>query len=105
MKLKSATARGDRLMQLKTLARVLAISIDTCDDARALPALAKQYRETMREIYEIEGAENHGDEIGEIIAQRAADRKPGAVRKDRSALSKHGRDGCGPAAACGRDFS
>ena len=65
--MKSVTARGDRLRQLKTLAGVLAANIDACDDTRALPALAKQYRETVREIEEIEG-------------------KPGAVRKDRSAV-------------------
>lgn len=86
MKMKSATARGDRLTQLKALAKVLAESIDTCDDARALPALAKQYRETVREIEEIEGAVNHDDEIGAILAQRQADGKPGAVRKDRSGV-------------------
>lgn len=83
-KMKSVTARGDRLKQLKTLAGVLASSIDSCVDARALPQLAKQYRETIREIEEIEGAENRGDEIGEIIAQREADGKPGAVRKNRA---------------------
>lgn len=86
MKMKSVTARGDRLRQLKTLAGVLAVNIDACDDARALPALAKQYRETVREIEEIEGTQNHGDEISELLAQRQADGKPGAVRKDRSAV-------------------
>lgn len=86
MKMKRVTAKGDRLRQLKTLAGVLAANIDTCDDARALPALAKQYRETVREIEEIEGTQNHGDEISELIAQRQADGKPGAVRKDRSAV-------------------
>lgn len=85
--MKSVTARGDRLRQLKTLAGVLAANIDACDDARALPALAKQYRETVREIEEIEGTQNHGgDEISELLAQRQADGKPGAVRKDRSAV-------------------
>lgn len=84
--MKSVTARGDRLRQLKTLAGVLAANIDACDDAMALPALAKQYRETVREIEEIEGTQNHGDEISELLAQRQADGKPGAVRKDRSAV-------------------
>ena len=62
MKMKSVTARGDRLKQLKELARVLAESIDSCLDPKALPPLARQYRETIREIEEIEGANNHGDE-------------------------------------------
>lgn len=89
MKMKSVTAKGDRLKQLKTLAGILAQSIDDCEDVRALPQLAKQYRETIREIEELEGAQNHGDEIGEILAQRQADGKPGAVRADRTALPNH----------------
>lgn len=84
--MKSITTRGDRLQQLKTLASVLASSIDSCDDARALPALAKQYRETVREIEEIGGAQNSGDEISEILAGRQADGKPGTVRKNRAAI-------------------
>lgn len=86
VKMKSVTARGGRLKQLQTLAGVLAASIDSCEDDRALPALAKQYRETIREIEEIEGAEHRGDEIGALIAQRQTDGKPGAVRPDRSAV-------------------
>ena len=84
MKMKSATARNDRLLQLKELAKVLAGSIDSCNDPKVLPPLAKQYRETIREIEEIEGANNHGDEVGDILGERAADGKPGAVRKDRA---------------------
>ena len=52
--MKSITARGTRLEQLKQLAKVLAAGIDTCEDCRALPPLTKQYRETIREIEEIE---------------------------------------------------
>ena len=89
MKMKSVTAKGDRLKQLKTLAGILAQNIDDCEDVRTLPQLAKQYRETIREIEELEGAQNHGDEIGEILAQRQADGKPGAVRADRTALPNH----------------
>lgn len=89
MKMKSVTVKGDRLKQLKTLAGILAQNIDDCEDVRALPQLAKQYRETIREIEELEGAQNHGDEIGEILAQRQADGKPGAVRADRTALPNH----------------
>lgn len=82
--MKSITARGTRLDQLKQLAKVLAAGIDTCKDCRALPQLTKQYRETIREIEEIEGANNHGDEVSDILGERAADGKPGAVRKDRA---------------------
>lgn len=85
--MKSITTKGTRLDQLKQLAKVLAAGIDTCEDCRALPALTKQYRETIREIEEIEGVENDGDEIGAILAARESDGKPGAIRKDRTRLS------------------
>lgn len=88
MKMKSITSRGSRLKQLKTLAQVLAQNIDDCQDVRALPQLAKQYRDTIREIEEIEGTENNGDEIGEILAQRQTDGKPGAVRKNHAAMQQ-----------------
>jgi hypothetical protein len=87
--MKSITARGTRLEQLKQLAKVLASGIDACEDCRALPALTKQYRETIREIEEIEGADNDGDEIGEILAERENDGKPGAVRTHRSGVPEH----------------
>ena len=87
MKMKSVTARGDRLKQLKELARVLAESIDSCLDPKALPPLAKQYRETIREIEEIEGADNDTDEIGAILAQRDHDGKSGTVRTYRTGVS------------------
>lgn len=83
-KMKTVTARGSRLEQLKALAAVLAAGIDGCEDARALPQLSKQYRETVREIEEIEGGSTDGDEIGEILAARRAEGKPGAVRKARA---------------------
>lgn len=46
--------------------------------------MAKQYRETIREIEEIEGVSADGDEISEILTNREADGKPGAVRKNRA---------------------
>ena len=84
--MKSITARGTRLEQLKQLAKVLASGIDACEDCRALPQLTKQYRETIREIEEIEGAADDTDEISEILAQRESDGKPGAVRTHRTAV-------------------
>lgn len=85
-KLKTITAKGTRLEKLKALAALLADSIDNCDSYTALPQLARQYRETIREIEKIEGAENNGDEISKILAERQADGKPGAVRKNRTPL-------------------
>ena len=89
MKMKSVTARNDRLLQLKELAKVLAGSIDSCLDPKALPPLAKQYRETIREIEEIEGAADNGDEVSEILAERQNDGKPGAVRTHRAGVPVH----------------
>ena len=85
--MKSITARGTRLEQLKQLAKVLAAGIDSCEDCRALPQLTKQYREIIREIEEIEGAGNDTDEISTILAERENDGKSGAVRKVRTGLS------------------
>lgn len=88
MKMKTVTSKGKRLDKLKELAKILATNIDECEDVRALPQLAKQYRDTIREIEEIEGTDNNGDEISEILAKRKADGKPGAVRKNRAAVQE-----------------
>ena len=73
-----------RLAQLKALLEVLAASIDEKPGARDLAQLSKQYRETLKEIEEMEGTAKDNDEIGELLAERAADGKPGAVRKNSS---------------------
>lgn len=75
-----------RLAQLKALLEVLAVSIDDKPGARDLAQLSKQYRETLKEIEEMEGVTKDNDEIGELLAERAADGKPGAVRKNRAGL-------------------
>ena len=82
--MKSITAKGTRLSQLKQLAKVLAVTIDGCEDPKNLPQLAKQYRETIREIEDLEGGAQDGDEIGDLLAERRADGKPGAVRTHRT---------------------
>lgn len=78
------TINANRLTQLKALLVVIAEAIDQGPGSRDLASLAKQYRETIREIEEIEGAHNDGDEISAILAGRAADGKSGAVRKNRT---------------------
>ena len=75
----------DRLDKLKELEARLLASMDIADE-KSLAALAKQYRETIREIEEIEGGNSADDEIGEILSARNADGKPGAVRKNRSKI-------------------
>lgn len=52
-------------------------------NSRTVASLAKQYRETIKEIEEIEGTTS-GDEIEKILQSRESDGKSGAVRKDRS---------------------
>lgn len=83
-KMKTVTAKLGRLEQLKELAKVLAANIDVCENPSALAPLAKQYRETILEIEQIEGAKSDDDEIGEVLAQRQADGKSGTVRKNRA---------------------
>ena len=53
---------------------------------RDLATLSRQYRETIREIEEIEGTSDDTDEIGAILAERQQDGKPGAVRTHRTSV-------------------
>ena len=76
--------RGTRLEQLIALRQKLAEAIDECDSKRDLATLSRQFRETLSEIAEIEGAEIADDEIGSILQDREAEGKPGAVRKNRA---------------------
>lgn len=80
MTMRSVTRKGERLGSLKELSKVLAKEIDTAEDRKVIPQLARQYRETIKEIEEIEGSEADGDEIAEILSEREAAGKSGAVR-------------------------
>ena len=68
-----------RLEKLKALEAQLAMAMGEAT-VKEMAALARQYRETLREIEEIEGAEQNEDDISEILSERAAAGKPGAVR-------------------------
>ena len=68
----SVTCDGSRLEQLRTLALVLAEQIDSGDDKHSMAQLARQYRETIREIAELEGEDDDGDAIAQLIAKRGA---------------------------------
>lgn len=57
----------DRLTQLKALRDVLAAKINDDPGARDLAGLAKQYRETLKEIEDIEGVDHGEDEIDKIL--------------------------------------
>ena len=62
------TENGTRIDQLKNLALVLASCIDRGDDEHSMAQLVRQYRETLREIAELENDDDGGDEIAGIIA-------------------------------------
>lgn len=57
----------DRLSRLIALRDKLAAAIDECESKRDLAALARQYRETLKEIEEIKGVTNGEDEIDKIL--------------------------------------
>ena len=65
----SVTCDGTRLEQLRTLALVIAEHIDSDDDSHSMAQLARQYRETIREISELEGDGDDGDVIAQLIAK------------------------------------
>lgn len=69
-----------RVEQLKELLLVLAEQIDGNPGARDMAALARQYRETLKEIEEIEGNIDNDDDIAKLLSRRDADGKTGAVR-------------------------
>ena len=85
-KLKTVTKNGTRLDQLKTLAQMLADRLDNCEQ-KDTAQLAKQYRETILEIEEIEDRNDTDDELSEILQSRESDGKPAANRKDSTRLS------------------
>ena len=71
-----------RLEKLKDLEAKLEMALMVCED-KSLASIAKQYRETIREIEEIEGNDNE-DEIADILNSRDADGKSRTVRPNRS---------------------
>lgn len=71
-----------RLEKLKDLESDLKVLMAK-SNSRTFASLAKQYRETIKEIEEIEGVNNE-DEIANILQERELNGKAGAVRKDKS---------------------
>lgn len=68
----------DRLEKLRALEAKLFVAMESAATSE-LASIARQYRETLKEIEEIQG-EVKDDEIGEILSRRDFDGKPGAVR-------------------------
>ena len=73
-----------RLEQLRELLLILAREIDDGPGARDMASLVKQYRETIKEIEEIEGNEPEDDEIAKLLGE--SDGVPGPVRKNNTEL-------------------
>ncbi len=69
--MREVTENGTRLDQLKNLALILAAHIDAGDEGHSMAQLSRQYRETLREIAELEGDDDGNDEIAGIIAFHA----------------------------------
>ena len=70
----------DRLSRLIELREKLYSAIQECESKRDLAALSRQYRETLREIEEIEGGPKEDDELGALLAKRQSDGRPSSVR-------------------------
>ena len=68
-----------RIEKLKELEAKLYIAMQGAQN-KDLATLAKQYRETLKEIEEIEGTEDNNDDISEILSEREINGKAGAVR-------------------------
>ena len=63
-----------RLDQLKELLLILAKEIDDGPGARDMASLVKQYRETAKEIEEIEGNGEQEDEIAKLLGDNGGPR-------------------------------
>lgn len=72
-----------RLDKLKELEAALQNALMVVDCDKIAP-IAKQYRETVREIEEIEGLKGNTDEISEILSRRSADGFTGSISKSHS---------------------
>lgn len=68
-----------RIEKLKELEAKLYLAMQGVQN-KDLATLAKQYRDTLREIEEIEGTEDNNDDISEILSERETNGKAGAVR-------------------------
>lgn len=81
--MQEAAAEGTRLEQLRELLIRLGHAIDICGskDEGNLASLSRQYRETLKEITELEKDGGEPDDpIAAITSRRESAGKPGAVR-------------------------
>ena len=75
--MENSRSRHERLVELRDK---LEESIEECESMRDLAALSRQYRETLKEIEEIEGSVTSDDAVAAILAERHDTGKAGAVR-------------------------
>lgn len=75
-----------RLKKLKALEKRLLQAMENASE-RDMASIARQYRETLKDIEDIEGEAKPNDQISDILDQRRAAGQPGAVRKSRARLS------------------
>ena len=64
------TRDGTRIEQLKALALVIAERIDNGGDSHSMAQLSRQYRETLKEISELESDDDNSGPIAGILASR-----------------------------------
>ena len=76
---------GTQLGELEALAEILSQQLQMADE-KAVASIAKQYRETLYEIERVKGMEQTNDEIDDILSERTADGKAGAIRQSRTVV-------------------
>lgn len=86
MSIAEANRNENRLGKLKALAELLAEEMDKVKYSKDLPPLAKQYRETIREIEELDGGAKEEDELSDLLKARDLDGKSRAVRKNKAEI-------------------
>ena len=76
---------ADRLEKLKALEAKLYVAMETAGN-KEIAAIAKQYRETVKEIEEIEGEKHADNDIANILRDRKSAGRAGSVRKGRAGV-------------------
>lgn len=92
MALQNSRNRLDRLVSLRD---TLEAAIDTCESMRDLAALSRQYRETLKEIEEIDGTDSPDDEISRVLAEVETDGQSRSVRENRADVLRQRRNESG----------
>ena len=96
--------RMTRLEKLKELEAELYKQMQRAN-SRSIAAIARQYRETLKEIEEIEGTDSPDDEISRVLAEVEADGQPRTIRESRSDVLRQRRDESREASEGGRTDS